>query len=190
VWSFGPLPDRSPIGRALGRARRAANALVGTPPALPSLRDELQRGYLYVQEFLAGNDFDTRVTVIGNRAFAYRRMNRPGDFRASGSGLPDWDMSKIDLDAVRLAFRVARRLETQSVAIDAMRRGSQQVVGEISYTYVSWMVRDCPGHWALHGEPETGALEWIGGHLAPDDAIFEDFVSAIRSRHERGALIA
>lgn len=29
---------------------------------------------------------DTRVTVIGHCAFGYRRYNRPGDFRASGSG--------------------------------------------------------------------------------------------------------
>lgn len=182
VWTFGPMPRRGRGGAALTRAKAAVRALAGAPAALPSLRDELQRGYFYAQEFLPGNAFDTRVTVIGNRAFAYRRMNRPGDFRASGSGRPDWDPSQIDLEMVRLGFLAARRLETQSVAIDAMLRGEERVLGEISYTYVSWMVRDCQGHWVLHGEPEAGDLEWVPGHLAPDDAIFQDFVALVRSR--------
>jgi len=177
VWSFGPLAGGSRLRQVLRRAATVARTLAGTH----SLRDELQRGYLYVQEFLEGNEFDTRVTVIGDRAFAYRRMNRPGDFRASGSGRPDWDPSQIDLEAVRLAFRVARALDTQSVAIDAMRRGSDRVLGEISYTYVSWMVRDCPGHWMLSEAADAGPLNWVEGHLAPDDAIFEDFISEVHA---------
>jgi hypothetical protein len=182
IWGFGQRPaDPSAAKAILRRTKAAARTLAGVEPPLPSLRDELQRGYFYAQEFLPGNEFDTRVTVIGNRAFAYRRLNRPNDFRASGSGRPDWDASKIDLELVRLGFLAARRLGTQSVAIDGMRRGDDRVLGEISYTYVSWMVRDCPGHWVLHGEPGTGTLEWVEGHLAPDDAIFADFVESIRA---------
>jgi hypothetical protein len=185
MWSFGPRPDTSLPRQVLRRAKAAVRTLTGIPAPLPNPRDELQRGYFYAQEFLPGNEFDTRVTVIGNRAFAYRRMNRPGDFRASGSGRPNWDASQIDLEFVRLAFLTARRLDTQSVAIDGMRRGQERVLGEVSYTYVSWMVRDCPGHWVLDGDPDTGNLEWIEGHLGPDDAIFEDFVAAIRQRQIR-----
>lgn len=179
VWSFGPIAQGSRVRELLRRTKSMTRTITGTQ----SLQDELQRGYLYVQEFLPGNDFDTRVTVIGNRAFAYRRLNRPGDFRASGSGRPDWDVSKIDLDTVRLAFRVANRLGTQSIAIDGMRRGDDRVLGEISYTYVSWMVRDCPGHWVLHGDPDSGPLNWVEGNLAPDDAIFEDFVASLARTH-------
>ena len=189
IWSFGPRPSESRIDQMVRRVKAAAKTLAGRAAPLPSLRDELQRGYFYAQEFLPGNEFDTRVTVIGNRAFAYRRMNRPGDFRASGSGRPNWDPSAIDVRMVRLAFLTSARLDTQSVAIDAMRRGDECVLGEISYTYVSWMVRDCPGHWVLTGEPETGDLEWIEGHLAPDDAIFEDFVATLR-RRRHGNLLA
>jgi glutathione synthase/RimK-type ligase-like ATP-grasp enzyme len=182
IWSLGPRPDASVSRRMIQRAKAAVRALAGIAAPLPSLRDELQRGYFYVQEFLPGNEFDTRVTVIGNRAFAYRRMNRPGDFRASGSGRPNWDSSQIDLEMVRLAFLTAQRLDTQSVAIDGMRRGDERVLGEVSYTYVSWMVRDCPGHWILHGDAAAGDLEWVEGYMAPDDAIFEDFVAELRRR--------
>jgi glutathione synthase/RimK-type ligase-like ATP-grasp enzyme len=181
LWSVGPLPDHAPARRMLRRAKAAAKALAGIAPPLPSLREELQRGYFYVQEFLAGNEFDTRVTVIGNRAFAFRRMNRPGDFRASGGGRLDWDRSQIDLQMVRLAFATARRLQTQSVAVDAMRRGDERVLGEVSYTYASWAVRDCPGHWILKGDPETGDLQWVDGQMAPEDAIFEDLVRTVRT---------
>jgi hypothetical protein len=182
VWSFDQTPRASQPRRLLRRASAAVRTLAGAATLFPSLRSELQRGYFYAQEFLPGNDFDTRVTVIGNRAFAYRRMNRPDDFRASGSGRPNWDPSQIDLQLVRLAFLTARRLATQSIAIDGMRRGDERVLGEVSYTYVSWMVRDCPGHWILHGDPDTGDLEWVDGHMSPDDAIFEDFVAALRHR--------
>jgi glutathione synthase/RimK-type ligase-like ATP-grasp enzyme len=189
VWSLGPTPRTSRPRELLRRAGAAARALAGVTTPFPSLRSELQRGYFYAQEFLPGNDFDTRVTVIGNRAFAYRRMNRPNDFRASGSGRPNWDSSEIDSQLVRLAFLTARRLETQSVAIDGMRRGEERVLGEVSYTYVSWMVRECPGHWTLRGDPETGELDWVEGHMAPDDAIFEDFVGLVR-RQRQGSLRA
>jgi len=175
-------PPASRAARALRRGREAARVLRGKSPRPLDRRSELQRGYFYVQEFLEGNDFDTRVTVVGDRAFGYRRMNRPNDFRASGSGRPDWDCSQIDPQFVRLAFRVARQLQTQSVAIDGMRRGEAHVLGEISYTYVSWMVRECPGHWVLRGDPDAGELEWVEGHLRPDDAIFQDFVAQLDAR--------
>lgn len=145
----------------------------------------IEHGYVYLQEFLPDNTFDTRVTVIGNRAFAFRRHNRPNDFRASGSGRIDWAVDEIDEATVRLAFQVARTLKTQSVAIDGLRRGAERVVGEISYTYASWAVRDCPGHWALDGDPANGTLTWIEGRLHPEDAIFEDFVAMLHKNEGR-----
>ena len=147
-----------------------------------SLPRQLQYGYFYVQEFLPDNAFDTRVTVIGNRAFGFRRHNRPGDFRASGSGRLDWDVSQVDLRFVRLAYTIARRFHMQSVAIDGLQRGGTPVVGEISYTYASWAVRDCLGHWVLDGDPQTGTLTWIDGKMRPEDAIFDDFAPLVEAR--------
>jgi hypothetical protein len=68
------------------------------------------------------------------------------------------------------------------VAIDGLRRGADRVVGEISYAYASWAVRDCPGHWLLEGDPHTGSLTWVEGKLRPEDAIFVDFMRSIE-RH-------
>jgi hypothetical protein len=137
------------------------------------------------QEFLPGNAFDTRVTVIGRRAFGFRRLNREGDFRASGSGRLDYDRDGVDLDAVRLAYATAAALEAQSVAIDGLMRGEDWVVGEVSYTYVSELIHDCPGHWELDGSPETGDLLWVAGSMWPEEAQIEDFLARLSARETK-----
>ena len=142
----------------------------------------LQHGYILFQEFLPGNEFDTRVTVVGNRAWGFRRFNRPGDFRSSGSGLIDYDPSGIDEAVVRLGFTVARQLGTQSLTVDGLVRGSEPVLGEISYSYQSHAVSQCPGHWVLEGPPKDGRLRWVRGPSFSEDAIFDDFVSLARSQ--------
>jgi hypothetical protein len=132
----------------LRRIRQSLRVLTTGDQRRPSVggRTEPQKGCILLQEFVPDNDFDTRITVIGNLAFAFRRLNRPNDFRASGSGLRDDNPAKIDLDSVRLACQVAERLETQSLAVDVLYRGGERVLTEISYYYEPWVVQACPGH--------------------------------------------
>lgn len=174
------VPAQEMRRRLAGAARLA---LSGTPPALGE-RTDLQKGYLLLQEFLDGNAFDTRITVIGDRAFGFRRFNRPDDFRASGSGRIDWDPAPIAEDGVRMAFQVARTLGTQSVAVDVLRRNGQPVINEISYYYEGWAIADCPGHWKLEAgqPPTTQPLTWVPGHVKPEDAILEDFTRDVLGR--------
>lgn len=143
---------------------------------------DLYKNKILFQEFLPDNPFDTRITVIGNRAFGFRRMNRPKDFRASGSGVFDANPGKIDLDTVRLAYSTARKLRTASMAIDGLRRGDDRVVVEVSYCYVSWPVAECPGHWELAGEPEDGELVWVDGSMYPEEAQIQDFLKVLDAR--------
>jgi hypothetical protein len=126
------------------------------------------------------------VTVIGDRAFAFRRLNRPNDFRASGSGRIDWDPAHIDEEAVRVAFRIARALGSQSIAVDILRRDGQPVVSEISYYYEGWAVAECPGHWRLlRHQPQTVPLEGVDGHARPEDAILDDFLTVVGAGRSR-----
>jgi hypothetical protein len=178
--------ERPTLGGFAGAKKRVRNSLrllvKGLPPA-PSRRSDLHLDYVLLQEFLPDNDHDTRVTVIGNRAFGFRRFNRPDDFRASGSGRIDWDHTKVDPAIVRLAFATARKLRSQSLAVDGMYRdgpgGREPVLVEISYYYEGWAIAECPGHWELRGEPETGELEWVPGHVRPQDAILDDFLALL-----------
>lgn len=171
LGAAGATPGGGPAA-AWRRLRAAARRTILGPRPF----QRVHRGCLLLQEFLPGNAFDTRVTVIGDRAFAFRRHNRSGDFRASGSGRIDWDQSAIAEDAVRLAFRTAQALRTQSLAVDVLRRDGEPVIGEVSYYYEGWAVAACPGHWTARG----GGLAWVGGPMRPEDAILEDFLARVR----------
>ena len=120
--------------------------------------------------------------MIGNRAFGFRRFNREGDFRASGSGNLDWSPEQVDPAFVRLAFMIAKRLGTQCCAMDGLYRDGEAVACEISYTYSSSAVRECPGHWRLvENEDESDQLEWCEGQLHPESAQIQDFLQRLET---------
>ena len=178
MMSLGYLPASGPR-LFLRRIRSAFKMLRRQDNYDTTIESELQQGYFLAQEFLPGNAFDVRITIIGNRAFGFRRFNRPGDFRASGSGRVDWNPKEIDIRVVRLAFEVARRSDAQTIAVDVIRRGNDPVIVELNLTYASWAIRECPGHWTLDGDPESGELKWVDGSMRPEDAIFTDFVGSL-----------
>lgn len=122
---------------------------------------ELHKNYVLFQKFLPNNDYDTRVTVIGDRAFAFRRFNRPNDFRSSGSGRIDHDINQIDMKFIQKAFEVSKAMNFQSMAYDFLYdENGKAAFCEISYTYVDSVVHDCHGYW----DP---SLSWHEGHFWP-----------------------
>jgi glutathione synthase/RimK-type ligase-like ATP-grasp enzyme len=150
----------------LARAPRSFLNLLALRQRVPR-----ERGYAYFQDFLPGNSFDTRVTIIGNRAFGFIRENRPGDFRASGSGSINVDPRRVDLRCVKIAFDVADRIGTQSLAFDFLFNPSREpMIGEISYCYMPAAIHGCPGHW-------DRALKWRRGATWPQDAILDDLLA-------------
>lgn len=146
--------------------------LKGIYPPLPMSWWRPEKGYIYFQEFIPNNEYDTRVTLIGNRAFGYRRFNRPNDFRASGSGNFDVSHEKIDISCVKTAFEISQKLRSQSMAYDFLFKNGKPIITEMSYTYVDWMVEKCPGHW----KPD---LIWFKGNMWPEEAQVEDFIEYI-----------
>lgn len=137
---------------------------------------DVHRNYALFQEFLPDNTHDTRVTVIGDRAFGFRRFNRDNDFRASGSGRIDYTLSGVDPAFIKLGFEVADKLKMQSCAIDGLWRGKEAVTSEVSYIYLSSAIYNCPGYWDRE-------LNWHEGHMWPEQAHVEDFVARLRERY-------
>lgn len=108
----------------------------------------VEKGYVYFQEFMPGNDFDTRIIVVGNKAFAIRRFNKENDFRASGSGKIDYDTSKIDLNFVKEAFLATDKMEAQCLAYDFVyHTDNKPRIIEISFGFSVYAYDQCEGYW-------------------------------------------
>jgi hypothetical protein len=159
--------------QAFAKARRAPALIIASARARWTA--PRARGYVLFQEFMPGNTGDTRVTVIGDRAFGFVRANRPGDFRASGSGRIDHDPARVDLRCVKIAFAVAVRIGSQSMAFDFVfdSQGEPRIL-EISYCYQAEAVYECPGHW-------DEGLGWHQGHIWPQDVILCDLLRSSRA---------
>ena len=136
----------------------------------------VQKNYAYFQEFLANNDYDIRITVIGDRAFGFIRNNRDNDFRASGSGKVNYDMKNIPIESIRIAYNISRECGFQSMAYDFLYDKEQNLcVNEISYCYVKEAVHNCMGYWDQN-------LNWVNKQLWPEEAHIDDFIKLIKSK--------
>ena len=119
------------------------------------------KNYVLFQKFLPDNNFDTRITVIGRRAFAFRRVVRPGDFRASGSGKIDYDASNIDPRCIKIALDISEKMRFQSMAYDfVFNEKMEPEIAEISYTYVDTAIYECMGYF-------DHELKWHEGRYWP-----------------------
>jgi hypothetical protein len=120
-----------------------------------------ERNYVFFQQFLAHNEYDTRVTIIGDKAFAFIRRNRPADFRSSGSGLLEFEPEKVDRSMVKIAFAVSDKLNFQTMAYDFLYDNEEKpVINEFSCQFADWAVYSCPGYW-------DNNLNWHEGHFWP-----------------------
>jgi glutathione synthase/RimK-type ligase-like ATP-grasp enzyme len=112
-----------------------------------------ERGYIYFQDFIPNNQYDIRVIVIGEKAFAIKRMVRTNDFRASGSGNILYGEENFPLGSVRLAFELTQKLQSQCAAFDFVYDASgTPMVVELSYGFSISVYDPCVGYWdpSLH----------------------------------------
>jgi len=133
-----------------------------------------EKGYIYFQDFIPENDFDSRLIVIGDRCFGMRRYCRKNDFRASGSGLLAYEKELFDTEAVKIAFEVSDALNTQSVAFDFIKHNGKNMIIEISYCYkMGKIYDDCHGYW-------DRKLNWHNTSVNLQYFIIEDFIKKMR----------
>lgn len=124
-------------------------------------------GYVYFQEYIPGNDHDIRIIVVGNKAFAIKRMVRKNDFRASGSGLILYEKEHFDNEVVRLSFNVTQKLRGQCIAFDYVYLAGKPLIVEISYGFVKEVYDACTGYWDEN-------LNWHEGKFNPYGWMIED----------------
>jgi glutathione synthase/RimK-type ligase-like ATP-grasp enzyme len=133
-------------------------------PTVFSHYHQKEIGYAYFQDFIPNNDHDTRVVVIGcSRAMAERRYVRKGDFRASGSG--HFEYGKVDNRVLDIAFKMAEKLQMQSVAFDFIMDNDKPLIVEISYGFGTHGISHSGGYWtpdlAWHEDKDLDFCGWM-----------------------------
>jgi len=135
-----------------------------------------EKGYVYFQDFIPDNDFDTRLIVIGNRCFGIKRHCRKNDFRASGSGVISHLGEYTDKRIIELAFNVADKLKVQSIALDIVYDNNIPKIVEVSYCFLMGNVYEaCSGIWDSN-------LNWHEGEVNPQKFMIEDFLQSLNKR--------
>lgn len=123
---------------------------------------QVDKNYVYFQEYLPGNEFDIRVTTAGNRVHAFRRFVRRGDFRASGGDRWDLDPLKIEQKVIKTALEISKNLGFQAMAYDFIydKYGDPRII-EMSYLYGKAGYPDfMNGYW-------DQSLNWTEGRFLP-----------------------
>lgn len=121
-----------------------------------------EKGYIYFQDFIPGNDFDIRVIVIEGKAFAIKRLVRNGDFRASGSGHVLYEKHHFDEHTVELSFDIAEKIGSQCLAIDYVYDKGIPLVVELSFGFIKEVYYSCAGYWDRNLNWHEGAFDAQG----------------------------
>jgi len=131
-----------------------------------------ERGYVYFQDFIPGNNFDIRVVIIGDKAFAIKRMVRENDFRASGSGFIEYAKENFDESVIKLSFDINNKIKSQCLALDYVFVNNHPLVLEISYGFSPEGYDSCEGYWDKN-------LNWYEGHFNPYGWMVENIIRTI-----------
>lgn len=121
-----------------------------------------EKGYIYFQDFIPGNDSDIRIVVVDGKALGFKRLVRENDFRASGCKVRVFDKEMINDATLRIAFNMAQKLNLQTVAFDFIYNGDQPLVIEISYGTTSPSYKPCPGYWDTELNFHEGEVNFCG----------------------------
>jgi glutathione synthase/RimK-type ligase-like ATP-grasp enzyme len=134
-----------------------------------------EKGYVYFQDYIPNNDFDIRVIVIDGKAFAIKRLVRERDFRASGSGHVLFEKHHFDEEVIQLSFEIAKKIDSQCLAIDYVFQDGKPLIVELSYGFVKEVYYSCKGYWDRE-------LNWYEGPFNAQGWMVESLLKEIRKK--------
>jgi glutathione synthase/RimK-type ligase-like ATP-grasp enzyme len=143
-----------------------------------------EKGYVYFQDFIPNNEFDIRIVVIEEKAFAIKRMVRKNDFRASGSGEILYEKSNFAPELLRLSFDIARKMKSQCVAFDfVFNQFNEPLLVEVSYGFSQAGYEKCIGYW-------RSDLIFVEGGFNPQEWMIENLIEQLKAKtYYPGAMI-
>lgn len=170
----GYLSDSKNKLKVAGNIQGILNRLKKAPNFFKMIKDgrlfPREKGYVYFQDFIPNNQEDLRIAVVGGRIWGFKRKVRENDFRASGSGMIDYDVSDVPLSTIKKMHDISQSLGTQSIAFDLVKDvNNNYLIVEISYGYVGNAIYNAPGYW-------NAQYEFIEGHFFPEYLILDDFI--------------
>jgi len=133
-----------------------------------------EKGYVYFQDFVENDGYDMRISVIGDRAVAVKRLVRENDFRASGAGNAVYEFENFDKRYIETAFKIADKLKGQSISMDFIKdkRDGNILIVEISYGFPLRFLDHAMGYWDRH-------VVWHEEAFCPQEWMVSDLVARI-----------
>lgn len=116
-------------------------------------RESLHRRKFIVQDLVAGASEDERVLVFGDRYYWLHRQSRPGDFRASGSGMPKHWPLEPPPGLLETARRVYEHFDVPYLHLDLIVDAS--AIHVIEYQFIRFgvnAVMNAPHHFVREGD--------------------------------------
>lgn len=113
----------------------------------------VERGYVYLQEFVPNDGYDLKVVVVGDKLSFIGRNIREGEFRASGGGSLFYEREKVTKNVIDSAFETSDRLGFQCMGYDYVinkETGEGKII-EISYGFSHQALLDAKGHFDRNG---------------------------------------
>ncbi len=140
-----------------------------------------EKGYVYFQDFIPGNEFDIRIVVIHNKAFAVKRMVRENDFRASGSGFNKYEKENFKEETLQLSFELAEKLKAQTLALDYLFEDGAPKLVEVSYGYSKEVYEPCTGYW-------DRSLNWHEGPFNPQEWMVDSVLKEVQKKQTQSVV--
>lgn len=98
------------------------------------IRESRFREKFIVQDFIPGLTNDWKVLVYYDKYYVLRRNNRPGDFKASGSGLFYFE-EVVDQDLLNAAQEICDCFQLPMMSLDLAKSGTDVYLIEIQFLY-------------------------------------------------------
>lgn len=172
AWSkLKEIQLRMKTGKAAQKDLLQGIAHIAIPPRYSKITGR-ETGYVYFQDFIADCSFDIRSKVIGNRCWAFKRMVRKNDFRASGSDFHIYSKADIPVDVIKTSFEISKRLGLQCVAFDfVLTQNNAPLLLEMSYGF-GFTEGQFYGFW-------DDELNWHEERFDPFGWMVEDLIKSI-----------
>jgi glutathione synthase/RimK-type ligase-like ATP-grasp enzyme len=136
-----------------------------------------QKNFIYFQEYIPNDGYDTRIIIAGKRIFGYYRKVPKGDFRASGMNIIE--ERELPEEAMKIALAVNKIVKSPVLAVDMLHGldGKYHII-EFSPLYqmdssAELRVNDIPGAYIVN---ENGTFHFETGRYWVAELAIREFL--------------